>query len=236
MSSMSFETPLYSSTRTDIVFFNDVNIALPAALTQYGPYYCGNVDALKAAITNIAGGGALLRWAFYADQELTMFMGSHLASVRTGIDFDMSWAVMGAWVIFEITPTAAVTVSLRLSTNSRPGKPYGNSNNNTLIGMAAPAAVGAGATITHTTLRTYPGAASWSAGYVANDAGAWEAFLESVSQAGTVQVLDYAHSADGRICRPVWLPARTVQIRIHNLDAGAAHNYLVALTADPGLW
>lgn len=234
---MSFEPPLYSSTRADVAFMNQTGVALGVAQQSFGPFPTGNIDAIKAVLDNILGGGILTRWDFYADPDGTQLMGSHLAACTDGGALTQAWPVLGAWCYWRVTATAALTVDLRLSSNARPGKPMANSNQNTLISMAAPAALAAAGNVTLSAPRTYIGEAVWTAGYVANDAGAWEAYLESVSQTGLIiAVLDYANSRDGRCSRQVFLPGRPCRIRMINLDGAAPHNYLVSLTADPAVF
>jgi hypothetical protein len=233
---MPFTDALYSSTRADVSYLAQVISQPDGAEVTYGPYYTGNVSAVQL---NLAGSapGSLHKLDFYADEALTMFMAGHQAEVNNNGSMNVAFPVLGAWMVWRVTPLAAgpfpFTATARLSSAPHLGKPNNGPAKNLIIGGTGN--ILAGATVTNFSAVTAPGEAFWTAGYTGNDAGAWEAFLESGSVlAGTFQNIDYQDSRSGRVARKVYLPSRPVRLRLVNLDGAAPHPYYFAVGTSLG--
>lgn len=232
---IQFQDAIYSSARADVAWMaEDIAIPVPLVETNYGPFFTGNVEAVKFNL--IANTQASLnKLDFYADAECTQFMQGHQFAVRNGGSINTSFPVLGAYMMWRITPrVGAYTGTIRLSSGTKGMKPFSGQGQNVLLSTSGN--VAAGATATLTIFPTYPGAVVWDVGFTQNDPGNWEAFLDSESESGVVTTIGYAQSAQGRVSRMTYLPCRPCRIRLVNLDGAAAHNYNAYVMGNPDLF
>src|SRR6266511_409403 len=161
---MDFRDEVYSSIRSDVAFLAQaLNLAGPDIETSFGPFFTGNIDAVKINLFSVTQ-NSLNKLDFYADQNVSIFMQAHQFSVRNGGQINTAWPVLGAWLMYRCTPRVDnTTATVRLSSSPKAHKPMAGGNQNVLFSLGATVVL-AGATNQHTVFQTYPGPAYWQIG------------------------------------------------------------------------
>lgn len=218
--------------RADVIYISDTSVVIGAGDKVYDPIFVGNVRHL-GFIFNMVTNNAAVRLDYYNDENLSTILGTQTIKTRVGGGFDFSLPVQGPWVQvfinFNATPAEydlyMFSVSGNIASIQNGPAPI------RIIGVGA-FAIGAGATVTLTSSRSYPGEAMWS---VSSALATWTALLDTIDDLGVTNVLDAGNNTLNPLNRRVWLPAEQCRLRVTNTTAGAG-TFTAAVVSAGMVW
>lgn len=218
--------------RSDKLIHSQSNVVISAE-TEYGPYFVGDVPHIGLrffAQTN----HFQLQATFFDTVGASFFLGNRSFSLRQNSTLDITIPVMGAFVVFTVSPSGANSQFTLRSWNAYASMWSDLSLYNSPVLASMDQSIGAGAAVEVDATRIWPGSAHW---FVAGDATTWITELRTIDYLGTVQnialIRRFAADSDGFI---VFLPAINARIRTTNLSGSAAtfRAYLVGRPIEPG--
>jgi hypothetical protein len=197
--------------------------------TTYGPFFVGDQTHL-AVVLNSSTDNLTLSLAYYIDEGGSALLGVQILGVAVDVGYAQSVPVLGPWVQVTVNPvTTPADIVLWL---------YGVAGNilqllpdetsNLLVSQDV-ANIGAGATINTNSARVWPGEAFWQ---VFCNAASWAARVQSITAAGTINLVDYQDSNYVRTARQIFLPSCPTRLQLVNFD-GAIRQYAWSLVARP---
>lgn len=186
--------------------------------TNYGPFFVGDVDFVRLyflASTNHFN----VSVKFYADAALTQFLMSDAVSVRQDDTYRRSIPVTGAYVLVQVSPSAAGSIfDARLTTLRHPARGNDGSDRDGVLITDIDGSYAVGTTIVDAT-KVIPGPAVF---YGHAKTASTFLDLQVVNYVGTVLGLVRIINSTGPVSHLVYLPPQHVRIRVTNNSAGAA--------------
>lgn len=195
----------------------------------HGRFFVGDAERL-GIIASLSVDNAEFSIEFWSADTGGTQMGGWAFGVRSGSKVDTTVPVAGPWVDVSLNPNGAnPTYDLVLYTARAPVLNSVTSSRGNML-CTINQSIGAGAGVTVTSTRIWPGEAHW---FCESAVAGWNAQATSISFSGSVAVIDSFRStvADG-LGRQIFLPATNVQLIVNNTSAGAG-TFRAAIVARP---
>lgn len=199
------------------------------AVTTHGRFFVGDVSYLVIFMTTSIN-HAQWRIRFWDSATGGNLLAGHTFSIRATGNFDGSVSVLGPWVEIQVTPSAVDTeYTYIMSTAHRPVFNNVNSATDPVL-LAANSNIGAGASLTVTATRIWPGEAHW---FTESAVATWTSRVETIDYLGTAIIIDEMRKvAAGDDGRRIFLPPCNIQMVVTN-QSGGAGTFRFAVVARP---
>lgn len=220
------------SARADKFIHSQANVVISAEQI-YGPYFVGDVEYLGIRVFGQTN-NVSVHAEFLDTPSASFFLSARAFEVNQNCTLDRTILVMGPYVQFRVSPSAANTqFTLRAWTShaSAAGDLSGAASP-TLISFAQ--VIAAGGNFEADATRIWPGQALWS---VSASVAAWIFELRTVGYTGTItNIAVHTRPAIDSDTFLVFLPAQQARIRVTNQAAGAGtfRGILVGRPIEPG--
>lgn len=207
----------------------NLNVADIDAQTNYGPVFVGDVPWL--GIFFLSSGGAFTVQMRYGTQPNgTGILTTQSFTVESAGIALLSFPVGGPYLTLRVTPQAINGVfNAQVYTQHSPAPTDNSDTSSNIVLSSVATAVGAGATVTVTASRVFPGPAVWN---VFTTLATWEAHVRSHTAGGSQTRLDTVNQAVAQPSRMLYLPYEFVRVAFTN-NTGAAGTFNTTIVTSP---
>lgn len=203
---------------SDQVIVNDNNTAGNGGIT-YGPFYVGNIRALRFLYTPISADGTF-RVTSYSDLAGLNQLGISQANSLGGQSIQRTFRPFAPVVSFTVFPSTALTVDYSLFVSTAADTRVPLITPSTLLQVSREGAnVNAGATVTVNFIRSVYGPLWW---HCNSNAASWIGRLQTVDGAGVVQTFARAEQGQPIFRNTVLSPGGGLKFTMQNLSGAAA--------------
>jgi len=202
----------------DVMLLSQTNNSINAQAT-FGPFYTGNWPYLNLRCTS-AGNPFKLQLSWFAEPAQLNFLAERLAVVAGSGSYNQALPIPAPWMSVNVIPGAVTPVvyTLRASVCGAQNFTRQSPLDSQVLRQTA-VAVGIGATVTRTTVRTQDGLSYVD---IKCTAATWTAFIGAVDETGAVTTIYTWDSADGRWHDLLYLPPMPIQVSVTNTSGAGA--------------
>lgn len=216
------------SARADKFINSQSSVTIDASET-YGRFFVGDIDFLGLrffAQTNHFS----FQVSFYESQTSTLPFGNQTFSIRENGSLDLTIPVTGPWVEYVIAPSAVDSIFTQRSWTAHSATFGALLSYNAPIIASTNQSIAAGASLTVSTTKVWPGEAHW---FTESAVATWTSRIETIDYLGNTIIIDeFRATAAGDKGRQIFLPPINVQLIITNQSAGAG-TFRAAIVARP---
>lgn len=203
---------------SDQVIVNDTNTA-PAASIVYGPFYVGNLRALRVLFSPTSADGCIQIRSYSDLAGATLLSASQMNSLG-GQAIQRTFRPFAPVIDFKVFPSTALTVDYTLFVSTVADTRVPLVTPGTLLQFSREGAnVNAGATVTVNFVRSVYGPLWW---HCNSNAASWIGRLQTLDQTGTAQTFARAEQGQPIFRGMVLSPGGGLRFTMQNLSGAAA--------------